>query len=332
MPNKTRTAIFAHFDKDNVIDDYVIYYLNALKKIAQKLIFVSDCNLSAAETDKLTGIADEIIAKPHGEHDFGSYKRGFLFAQENNLLNDTDELIFANDSCYGPFFPLENVFEKMEQENCNFWGITQNNKFKIFNTKLPSLKHLYPSPKSKISTLPQGKGNLFQEKNRSLNENLCKFCFGKTCEIPHIQSYFFVLKKEVFSHPAFLNFIKSIKKEKSRNEVILKYEIGLSELLLNNKADSCNFVMKSFIEAYQDESSPFLHRAQELILNHGMPFLKCAIPRGRYVGLEVDLAAIAKVPDYPIEMIDKHAERTKISHFFLLNWLKKLKKMPPHKK
>lgn len=270
MPNKTRTAIFAHFDKDNVIDDYVIYYLNALKKVAQKLIFVSDCNLSTTETDKLNGIADEIIAAPHGEHDFGSYKRGFLFAQENNFLNKTDELIFANDSCYGPFFPLKNIFEKMEQENCDFWGITQNNKFKI-------------------------------------RKNL----FWKKCEIPHIQSYFFVLKKEVFNSDAFLNFINSIKKEKNRNEVILKYEIGLSEMLLKN-----NFTMKSFIEAYSDESSPFLHRAQELILNHGMPFLKCAIVRGRYVGLSVDLEEIAKVSDYPTEIIEKHAKRTKVKSCF----------------
>lgn len=280
MPNKTRTAIFAHFDKDKVIDDYVIYYLTALKKVAQKLIFISDCDLSTAETEKLSGIADNIIAKPHGEHDFGSYKRGFLFAQENNLLNDIDELIFANDSCYGPFFPLENVFEKMEQENCNFWGITQNNKFKIFKDFL-----------------------------------------WKIFEIPHIQSYFFVLKKEVFSSDVFLNFIKSIKKEKSRNEVIFKYEIGLSAMLLEN-----NFIMGKYIEAYSDESSPFLHRAQELILNHGMPFLKCAIPRSRYVGLEVDLTEITKVSDYPIEMIEKHARRTKINHFFLLLLLKKLKR------
>lgn len=280
MPNKTRTAIFAHFDKDNVIDDYIIYYLNALKKIAQRIIFVSDCNLNYTETDKLKDIADEVIAKPYGEHDFGSYKRGFLFALENNLLNDTDELIFANDSCYGPFFPLESVFKTMGQKSCNFWGITQNNKFKIF-----------------------------------------KNCFcGKTLEIPHIQSYFFVLKKEVFNSDSFLNFINSIKKEKNRNEVILKYEIGLSKLLLEN-----NFVMKSYIEAYQDESSPFLHRAQELILNHGMPFLKCAIPRGRYVGLSVDLAEIAKVSDYPVEMIKNHASRTRINHFVLLSWLKKLK-------
>lgn len=126
MPNKTRTAIFAHFDKDNVIDDYVIYYLNALKKVAQKIIFVSDCNLSPAETDKLKNITDEIIANPHGEYDFGSYKRGFLFAQENNLLDETDELIFANDSCYGPFCSLEKVFEKMDSKTCDFWGITQS--------------------------------------------------------------------------------------------------------------------------------------------------------------------------------------------------------------
>ncbi len=270
MPNKTRTAIFAHFDKDNVIDDYVIYYLRALKKVAQKLIFVSDCDLSEEEKTKLTDIADEIIAKPHGEYDFGSYKRGFLCLQENNLLNVTDELIFANDSCYGPFFPLEKVFETIEQKTCDFWGITQNNKFKIL-----------------------------------------KNFFWKTCEKQHIQSYFFVLKKEVFTSETFLNFIKSIKKEKSRNDVILKYEIGLSELLIQN-----NFTMKSYIEAYSEESSPFLHRAQELILNHGMPFLKCSIPRGRYVGLQVDLTQIAKVSDYPIEMIENHAKRTKVKSYF----------------
>ena len=285
MPNKTRMAIFAHYDKDNVIDDYVIYYLNALKKVAQKIIFVSDCDLKTAETDKLQGIADEIIAKKHGEHDFGSYKRGFLFAQESNWLTGTDILIFANDSCYGPFFPLENVFEKMEQEKSDFWGITQNNKFKIF-----------------------------------------KNCpWGETCEKAHIQSYFFVLKKEVFNSDVFLNFIKSIKKEKNRDEIILKYEIGLSELLLEN-----NFVMKSFIKAYSDESSPFLHRAQELIVNHGKPFLKCSIPRGRYVGIKADLAAAAEVSDYPMELITKNASRTQISQFFLITWLKKLKQLLFH--
>lgn len=280
MPNKTRTAIFAHFDKDNIIEDYVIYYLRALKKVAQNLIFVSDCDLNPDQTNKLEGIANGIIAKAHGEYDFGSYKRGFLFAQENNLLNETDELIFANDSCYGPFFPLEEIFEKMEQETCDFWGITQN----------------------KFGFIKNGE-------------------FYKDCERPHIQSYFFVLKKEVFSSDVFLNFINSIKKEKNRCEVILNYEIGLSELLIQN-----NFTFKSYINAFIDDFSPFLHKAQKLILNYGMPFLKCSIPRGRHFGLKVNLKKIAKISDYPTEMIKTHAKRTKINQFLLLFLLKKLKR------
>ena len=38
-----RVVIFAHYDKDNIVDDYVIYYLKALKEVASEIIFVS-CN------------------------------------------------------------------------------------------------------------------------------------------------------------------------------------------------------------------------------------------------------------------------------------------------
>lgn len=118
-----RAVVFAHYDKDNIIDDYVIYYIKALKKIAQTIIFVSCNNIKNPES--LNGLADKIIDEPHNEYDFGSYKRGFLFLKDK--LNNYDELIFANDSCYGPLYPLEDVFGEMENRNCDFWGITKNN-------------------------------------------------------------------------------------------------------------------------------------------------------------------------------------------------------------
>ena len=40
-----RVAIFAHYDKKNIIDDYVIFYILELKKIANEVIFVSCCDL-----------------------------------------------------------------------------------------------------------------------------------------------------------------------------------------------------------------------------------------------------------------------------------------------
>lgn len=121
-----RTVVFAHYDKNNKILDYVIYYLNELKKVVNNIIFVSDCNLSQEELDKLQGIVTKTIAHRHGEYDFGSYKRGYFYFKEN-YFNTCEELIFANDSCFGPFVPLDEIFRNMEDKKCDFWGIHKHN-------------------------------------------------------------------------------------------------------------------------------------------------------------------------------------------------------------
>lgn len=121
-----RAVIFAHWDNNLTIDDYVVYYLKELKKVIEKVIFVSANNLSENETKKLDGIADNIIAKHHNEYDFGSYKRGFEILKAEGLSN-YEEIIFANDSCYAPLFSLDKLFEEMEEKECDFWGITKNN-------------------------------------------------------------------------------------------------------------------------------------------------------------------------------------------------------------
>ena len=81
-----RAVIFAHYDKDGIIKDYILYYLKELKMVADKIVFVSCSDLKNSES--LNGLADKIIAEPHNEYDFGSYKRGFLFLQDK--LNDYD--------------------------------------------------------------------------------------------------------------------------------------------------------------------------------------------------------------------------------------------------
>lgn len=123
MNMKKRLCVFAHYDKNQKIDDYVIYYINELRKVTDKIVFVSDCELPETELDKLNACT-HTLSKRHGEYDFGSYKRGFLYAKENNLLSDVDELIFANDSCFGPIYPFDEVFNKMKNSESDFWGLT----------------------------------------------------------------------------------------------------------------------------------------------------------------------------------------------------------------
>lgn len=183
-------GIFAHFDKVDIIDDYVIYYLRQLKCICKKIIFVSDCNLCDKELSKLKEIADFSFAKKHGEYDFGSYKIGYNIAKENKLLHDADNLIFANDSCYGPFQSFDRIFAKMDRQDIDFWGLTSYEN-RTFNAFIPCT----------------------ESNNR------------------HVQSYFVVLKNHVFTSAVFDNFINSVKKEKSKEDIIIKYEIGLTNTL-----------------------------------------------------------------------------------------------------
>ncbi len=248
-----RLCVFAHWDRDNIIDDYVIYYLKELKKVCDCIIFVSDTDCSP---EKIEGIADYFIIGKHGEYDFGSYKRGFLFALKENLK--FEELLLCNDSCYGPFYPLENIFKKMDKKRCDFWGLTG---------------HSYGIKKV---------GNEYIE---SFN--------------PHIQSYFLLLKRQVFESASFLEFLNSIEHKENKDDVVLKYEIGLSRLLWAN-----GFKSILYINRYKHTINPIATKWRRLIKWYKFPFLKTVLVKKELIKGWEKIAG-----DYPIELIRKNAER-----------------------
>lgn len=279
-----RAAVFAHYDKDNIIDEYVIYYLKALKQICDKVVFVSCCELPAAEADKLSGIADLTVVEKHNEYDFGSYKRGFFALKNKGTLEEIDELIFANDSCYGPLFPLENIFAEMEAKNPDFWGITKNRfGMKFFKQQII------------------------------------------VCVRPHLQSYFLVFSQKVFNSDCFLEFFENIKHQTTKNEVIINYEIGLSEFLIEN-----GFKYDVYIKDYYRFNHVVLSLWRQLIVKSKSPFLKCSVIR--LVNRNLTTIAgwenvIKDYTNYPVELIKNNQERTKVCDFNPIKmpkWLKVL--------
>ncbi len=117
-------TVFAHYDLDSQIKDYVLYYLQQLKTVSHKIIFVSTSTLSIQEQKKLSGIVDKIIIRKNVGYDFHSYKIGI---ESIECLNSYDNLILCNDSCFGPLFPLTDVFAIMDHQAIDFWGITSSN-------------------------------------------------------------------------------------------------------------------------------------------------------------------------------------------------------------
>lgn len=90
------------------------------------------------------------------------------------------------------------------------------------------------------------------------------------CRFNHVQSYFVVFKPVVFNSEIFNNFITSVKKEDTKEEIIIRYEMGMTHLLEENgfKYDSysklCKKVPSAHTAAYRNlikqDKIPFLKR------------------------------------------------------------------------
>ena len=117
-------AIFAHYDPQDKIENFVIYYLEQLKIVSNQIIFVSTSMLNNIEQQKIKHLVDKIITRENIGYDFHSYKAGIDSIDD---LVTYDQLILCNDSCYGPLLPLKDIFVKMNKQEINFWGITSSN-------------------------------------------------------------------------------------------------------------------------------------------------------------------------------------------------------------
>ena len=124
-----KIAIFASLDSKGIINDAVISYLQALRTVVDGIVFVTDNAVLPAEIAKIEKLVIYAQCGKHNEHSFGSYKRGVKWLNKTGLINEIDELVFCNDSCYAPVYPFKPMFEEMDQRQCDFWGICANDKF-----------------------------------------------------------------------------------------------------------------------------------------------------------------------------------------------------------
>jgi glycosyltransferase involved in cell wall biosynthesis len=122
--SKNRILIFSHFSRTSTIDDYVIYYLKHLSKLAD-IIFVSTAeNLPDSELKKISTFTRTTIVKQNYGYDFGAWKTGLN--ELGDELNKYQELILCNDSVFGPLYDLEPIFKQMNEKAYDIWGMSDN--------------------------------------------------------------------------------------------------------------------------------------------------------------------------------------------------------------
>jgi len=282
----TRAIIFVHYDRDNIVDDYVYYYLKELQKNASHLIFISTAQLLKKDIDNLSLYCSEVILRENIGYDFMSYKTGL----SSFNYQEYDELVICNDSVYGPLFPLEDIFENMHHHPCDFWGITDNTDFHY-----------------------------------------------------HLQSYFIVFKKSVIQSKPFKDFWEQVKVLHKKDDIIQKYEIGLTKILLDNgfsssvytKFQPTNmqsifiFLKKFTLSKIVNKITAILsgkdklkrlgkvntthHFWKEILISGKVPFIKIELLRDN--PMKIDIAnfkdTIESVSNYDTHLIKKHLARMK---------------------
>ena len=114
-----RAILFAHYDRDGIIDPYVIAALEEYRRFTDTLALIS---VSAKVLPpELQGVVDYFIARDNVGYDFGSWRVGL---EAIGTLSDFDEIICVNDSVYGPLFDLDRAINNPRHRDADFWGMT----------------------------------------------------------------------------------------------------------------------------------------------------------------------------------------------------------------
>lgn len=129
--DKKMVTVLASFSASGKIEDFQIYLLKGLQKVSDYIVIVSDNPVYEEELTKIGEICNHCIFFRHGEYDFGSYKYGYNYLIENNILENDDNLLFINDSNYGPVYPFENVINDFKSKKCDFYGLTYGNNYDL---------------------------------------------------------------------------------------------------------------------------------------------------------------------------------------------------------
>lgn len=125
-----RICIYLIYDKQNIVDDYIGYILRELNSCVDCLITVCNMPELICGKDILKENSDIIFFRENIGFDAGGFKEILCSLVGWNTILRYDELILMNDSLFGPFIPMKDIFLKMEDYSVDFWGLASQGTYK----------------------------------------------------------------------------------------------------------------------------------------------------------------------------------------------------------
>jgi lipopolysaccharide biosynthesis protein len=115
-------CLFAHFDPEDKVDDYVLRYLRELRKLNFSVVFISTARLDKTNVERLRVDCCDVILRENAGLDFGSWSAGF--AKHGASIDG--RLLLANDSVYGPVGSLSAALDRLAAKPADFYGMVES--------------------------------------------------------------------------------------------------------------------------------------------------------------------------------------------------------------
>lgn len=276
-----RACLFAGYDVDGVVDDYVVAYVAELARHAD-VYYLADCVMSEAELRKLARHTKGAWAVAHGRYDFGSWS---MLAEEFvgwSTLEDYEEVLLVNDASY-LLRPLDDVFAKMDAIPCDWWGLQLTDRHFDGTGRRDGAMPV----RQAIAQMPRSVWHYDR--------------------YPHVGSYFLSLRRPVMMDVGFRKRLMGVARQDRKIMVVYKYETGTTFHLWGSGYQFATYVddLHPYHPVYSEKTFDLIARGFPLIKRAFIAENPYDVPdMHRWKGRLREV-----VPDAPVEMLERNLLR-----------------------
>lgn len=120
-----RVAVFVHYDGRGEVRPHVLRYITMLQQCGFSVVFVTNsAQLQEASLAMLQPLCAGILIRRNVGYDFGAIREALEILRLPR--ENTEMVLFANDSVYGPLRPLDPILAQIDFDEADLWGATES--------------------------------------------------------------------------------------------------------------------------------------------------------------------------------------------------------------
>lgn len=120
-----RLCVYLIYDQKKIVDRYITFMLKELQ-MCSNYIFVVCNSIFGWSGENVSLYADRVIYRENIGYDAGGFRDVLCDYLGWHKLEEYDEVMLLNDSFYGPFYPIQQIFDVMKTVEADFWGLTRS--------------------------------------------------------------------------------------------------------------------------------------------------------------------------------------------------------------